>query len=357
MIGRALAILIAAAFLFVGYQGFRFLSAGPGRADEIVIFELPGGKPFATVAQELEAKGLILDPYRLRILARLTGSDKRVKVGEYELNRAMTPQQIMSVLVSGRSIMYPVTFPEGSNIFEMAALLESKGLYKAEEFLKAARDKDLIQKLLGIDVSSLEGYLFPETYNLTKFTPLSGFLALMVQNFKNAYTAIEGDVTAPVSLARHERVILASVVEKETGAPEERPMIASVFYNRLQKNMRLQSDPTIVYGIWVDSGSYKQNITKADILAPTRYNTYTVARLPFGPIANPGRESLAAVLKPAKSEFLYFVSRNDGTHIFSKTYEEHNKAVQSFQLNPSAREGRSWRDLKKRPPAAAAPGR
>ena len=124
-------------------------------------------------------------------------------------------------------------------------------------------------------------------------------------------------------------------------------MIASVFYNRIKKGMRLQSDPTIIYGIWVETGTYKQNITREDLLRPTKYNTYTVAKLPFGPIANPGRESLNAVMKPAHSEYLYFVSHNDGTHAFSKTYEEHNRAVKSFQLDPKAREGKSWRDLKK----------
>jgi len=345
LLAGALAVVVA----FFGFQAFRFLAAGPGRADEKMVFEIPGGKPFQQIANDLEAKGLIIDAFKMRILAKLTHQDAKVKRGEYELNRAMTPQQILGVLVEGKSIQYPITFPEGTNIFEMATLLESKGLFKAEEFLKACRDKALIQQLLGVDVSSLEGYLFPETYHLTKYTPLKEFITAMVQNFKNAYQQLESNgSTAPVKLARHEIVTLASVVEKETGAPEERPMIASVFYNRLQKNMKLQSDPTIVYGIWVDTGAYKQNITKDDILKATRYNTYTVARLPFGPIANPGRESLAAVMKPATADFLYFVSRNDGTHVFTKTYEDHLKAVTNFQLNPAAREGKSWRDLKKK---------
>lgn len=348
LVFRVLIVSVALALAYFGFEAFRFLAAGAGSANEKVIFEIPSGRSFQQIAAELEAKGLIIDDLKLRILAKLTRQDVKVKRGEYELNRGMTPQEILSLLVSGKSIQYPVTFPEGTNMFEMAALLESKGLFKAEEFLKACRDKDLIQQLLGIDVSSLEGYLFPETYNLTKYTPLREFITAMVQNFKNVYGQLESQAqTAPIKLARHELVTLASVVEKETGAPEERPMIASVFYNRLQKNMKLQSDPTILYGIWVDTGSYKQNITKDDILKPTRYNTYTVARLPFGPIANPGRESLAAVFNPAITEYLYFVSRNDGTHIFTRTYEDHLKAVGSYQLNPAAREGKSWRDLKK----------
>jgi UPF0755 protein len=346
---KFLAGLVAIVVAYFGFQAFRFLAAGPGRADEKIVFEVPNGKSFAQIASDLQAKGLVIDAFKMRVLAKLTHQGSRVKRGEYALNRAMTPQQILGILVEGKSIQYPVTFPEGTNMFEMATLLESKGLYKAEEFLKACRDKALIQQLLGIDVSSLEGYLFPETYNLTKYTPMKEFITAMVTNFKNTYQQLEANgSTAPVKMARHEMVVLASVVEKETGAPEERPMIASVFYNRLQKNMKLQSDPTIVYGIWVDTGAYKQNITKDDILKPTRYNTYTVARLPFGPISNPGRESLAAVLKPASTQYLYFVSRNDGTHIFTRTYEEHLKAVADFQLNPAAREGKSWRNLKKR---------
>lgn len=345
---RVCAVVIVVVLAYFGFQAFRFLAAGPGKATEQVIFEVPSGRSFHQIATDLEAQGLILNSFKMRVLAKISGQGSRVKRGEYALNRAMTPQEILGILVSGKSILYPVTFPEGTNMYEMATLLESKGLYKAEEFLKACRDKALAQQLLGIEVSSLEGYLFPETYNLTKYTPLREFLSSMVQNFKNAYSVLETQGSAaPVQLARHELVTLASVVEKETGAPEERPMIASVFYNRMKKNMRLQSDPTILYGIWVETGSYKQNISKDDILRATRYNTYTVARLPFGPISNPGRESLAAVLKPAKTEYLYFVSRNDGTHIFTRTYEDHLKAVQGFQLNPAAREGKSWRDLKK----------
>ncbi|MGE0525575.1 MAG: endolytic transglycosylase MltG [Bdellovibrionales bacterium] len=345
---RVLAAVVAIGLGFLGFEVFRFLSAGPGKAEEQAIFEVPAGVPFQKIAKQLQESGLILDAYKFRILAKITGQDGRVKRGEYALNRAMTPQEILGVLVSGKSIQYPITFPEGFNTYEMAALIESKGLYKAQDFLDAVRDKELIRALLGIEVSSLEGYLFPETYNVTKFTPLRELIAAMVQNFKTTYEHLQNQLGEPASaLPRHELVTLASIVEKETGAPEERSLIASVFYNRLNKNMRLQSDPTIIYGIWVETGKYKENITKEDILSPTRYNTYVVPRLPFGPISNPGRESLAAVIKPATSDFLYFVSRNDGTHIFTRTYEDHTRAVQSFQLNPAARAGKSWRDLSK----------
>ena len=341
--------VVVIALVYAGFEAFRFVSAGPGRASEQVIFEVPSGVPFRKIAQQLQEKGLVLSALRLRVFAKLTAQGGHVKHGEYALNRAMTPQEILSVLVSGKSIQYAITFPEGSNIYEMADILNAKGLYKGEDFLRLVKDKKVIAELLAVDVSSLEGYLFPETYNVTKFTPLHELLATMVQNFKGAYGNAEAELKSKGQsppLARHEMVTLASMVEKETGAGEERPLIASIFYNRLRKNMKLQSDPTIIYGIWSETGSYKGNITKDDILRPTKYNTYTVPRLPWGPIANPGREALAAVMRPANSEFLYFVSRNNGTHVFSRTYEEHLKAVRSFQLDPTAREGKSWRDLK-----------
>lgn len=349
MITRILALIVLVALVLGGMEAFRFLATGPGRADEKVVFDVRQGQSFLRVATELEKQGLIRSQLKLRVLAKLTQQDRRVKLGEYELNKAMAPQEILAVLTSGRSIQYSVTFPEGSNIYEMAAQLEAKNLYRAADFLEAVRDRAVIRSLLNIEVSSLEGYLFPETYNVTKYTALKDLLAMMVKNFVDTYNTIEGREGARPGLSRHEIVTLASVVEKETGAPQERPMIASVFHNRLAKGMKLQSDPTIIYGIWVETGAYKQNITRADLQRPTPYNTYTVARLPFGPIANPGRESIAAVFRPATSEYLYFVSRNDGTHVFTKTYEDHLKAVKAFQLDPSAREGKSWRDLGKKP--------
>jgi UPF0755 protein len=346
-VAAVLAIVLAGA----GFEAFRFLSAGPGQSTEQIVFEIPNGSSFKKIAEELEAKGVVASSLKLRILAKLGALGGRVKRGEYALNKGMTPQEILGVLISGKSIQYPVTFPEGANVYEMAAAVEAKGIFKAADFLAATRDKKIIQELLGVEVSSLEGYLFPETYNVTKYTPLKELLATMVQNAKNTYSHLENQIKADgkmPSLSRHEVVTLASIVEKETGAGEERPLIASVFFNRMKKNMRLQSDPTIIYGIWSETGAYKQNITREDISRPTKYNTYTVPRLPWGPIGNPGRDSLMAVMRPAPSEYVYFVSRNDGTHVFTRTYEEHLKAVKSFQLDASAREGKSWRDLKTR---------
>lgn len=340
--------MVVLGLAYGAFEVFRFVSVGPGRGDEKVIFEVPPRVSFRHIAADLEERGLVSSALRLRAYAKLSGQGSRVKHGEYALDKGMTPQEILSVLVSGKSIQYPITIPEGSNVYEIAGILDGKKLFKGEEFLKMVKDKKVIQDLLGIEVSSLEGYLFPETYLVTRYTTLRELLANMVQNFKTVYGHLENEVRGKgqsLPLSRHELVTLASIVEKETGATGERPVIASVFYNRLKKGMKLQSDPTIIYGLWVATGAYQQNIRKDDITKPTPYNTYVVGRLPWGPIGNPGREALAAVMMPAKSEFLYFVSRNDGTHVFTRDYDDHIRAVKSFQMDPTAREGKSWRNL------------
>ncbi len=281
---RILAALLVVGISLAGFEAFRFLSSGPGDSSEQVVLDVTNGQTLHQIAVDMESKGLIRDAFRFRVLAKITGLGSSVKRGEYALNKGMTPQGILGVLVSGKSIQYPVTFPEGSNIYEMAQILEEKKIFKAQDFLAACRDKALASKMVGMEVSSLEGYLFPETYNVTKFTSLDDLLNMMVQNFKTTMATLESQGrTAPLSLSRHELVTLASVVEKETGAHNERPLIASVFYNRLQKNIRLQSDPTILYGIWIETGAYKENITKEDILKPTAYNTYTVSKLHLAP--------------------------------------------------------------------------
>lgn len=314
------------------------------------VFEVPRGSSLSKVAARLEQKNLVTNARLFKLYAYLRGADKSIKMGEYLLTPGSPPSELIAILSSGKSIQYSVTIPEGANIFEVAKRLSQDGRYKYEDILKACRDQNLIRQFLDVQLSSLEGYLFPETYKYTKYTTINEVLREMTKRFKENYAAISSRF--PTKMTRHEVVTLASVIEKETGAPEERPLISSVFHNRLNKGMRLQSDPTIIYGMWVETGVEPKNISKNDIRRATPYNTYTVARLPQGPIANPGREALEATLNPGVSDFLYFVSRNDGTHIFSNTYEAHNKAVRSFQMNPKARQGKSWRDLKNRPAAA-----
>jgi UPF0755 protein len=356
MRAAVLAVLIVAfgGLLWVFWEGFSFLSAGAQPSPGVErVFEVLPGEGFYKVANRLEAEGLVTSAFRFKILAKVSGQQGSLRVGEYAVKTDMRPFEILSVLSSGKSIERKITFPEGYNMFEMSDVVEKSGMAHRGEFLAAVKNKQLIQELLGEALPSLEGYLFPETYLYTKYTPVESLVRNMVARFKENYSSIGHDPKTS-GLTRHQLVTMASVIEKETGAPEERPLIASVFHNRLKQKMKLQSDPTIIYGIWVDSGVYKNNITREDILRPTPYNTYTVPALPAGPIANPGRESLAAVINPATSNFIFFVSKNDGTHTFSATLREHNSAVQQFQLNSAARAGKSWRDLKQKkakPPA------
>ncbi len=344
--GRIIAITLGAVFTACAaiaiYAVLSFTTA-PSDSSETIIIDVPPGSSFSSVAKNIFSKGLVRNELLFKVYAKALGYTKSIHVGEYEMRRNMSPATILNVLASGKSITYSITVPEGYNIFEITQVIKKLWPQKAERFLKLTRDPQFASKKLGYEVSSLEGYLFPNTYNMTKYMKVEELIDLMLSQFEIAFSQIPKNEIFK-KFKRHEIVTLASVIEKETGAPEERPMISSVFHNRLNKGMRLQSDPTIIYGVWVQTGEYLKNIRKSHIKGPTPYNTYTVKALPHGPIANPGIEALRAVVQPDTTEFLYFVSRNDGTHVFSKTYEEHNKAVRDYQLNRSARQGKSWRD-------------
>lgn len=344
---KAVLFLVVLLFLssaFIAVEAISFLSSPAQNEDREVIFEIPYGTAFYHVARQLEEKGLISSSLKFRILAKFLNSTTRLKVGEYKLNTNMKPRHILDMLVSGHSISYTITIPEGYNIFEIRDLLNRMWLGRGDEFFKTVTNPAFIKELTGEDLPSLEGYLFPETYSLTKYTSVETLVRRMHDYFLQNISEINKNQKVPMSL--RDQVILASVIEKETGAPSERPVISSVFHNRLKKKMKLQSDPTIIYGIMVETKDFVKNITKADILRHTPYNTYTVKALPVAPIANPGRESLWAAVNPLDSEYLYFVSQNNGTHVFSENYKKHENAVKKFQLDRKMREGTSWRDLK-----------
>ncbi|MEZ0391939.1 MAG: endolytic transglycosylase MltG [Pseudobdellovibrionaceae bacterium] len=340
--------------LIGSFVAFHFIYSKPSGSSEEVVFEVSQGKSFTRVATELENMRLIQNAKLFSWYARFRGEAKKMKVGEYALRKDMAPAEVLAVITSGKSIGHPFTVAEGLNIYEIAELYQTQGFGTQEEFLKLCLDKDFVKLMLGEERDSLEGYLFPETYQLTKFTTTKELLEAMVFRFHEAYKQAEKNNKIP-GWTRHQIVTLASIVEKETGAPEERPQISSVFHNRMQKGMLLQTDPTIIYGLADLAKKTVYKISKSDILKPTKYNTYVIKGLPPGPIGNPGRESLMAAMQPAKTDYLYFVSKNDGTHVFSQDYEAHSKAVRRLQMNPKAREGKSWRDLQKRP-ASNKPG-
>lgn len=336
-------ILLFAALVIGSAQGYLFLTNRPSDTPDEVIFEVTPGQSVKAVAKGLFEQNLVTDADKFYWFARFHNAAAHIRVGEYAIARNLLPREVLDILVGGHSVEHSVTLQEGLNIYEIAELLQHQGFANKDEFLRLVRDRAFIKDLLQEDLPSLEGYLFPETYHVTKYTGTKGLIRMMVQRFTDVYGQVPDH-----ALSRHQLVTLASIIEKETGAPEERPMISSVFHNRLVKKMRLQTDPTVIYGLFVRSGNWNKNISRKDLSADNPYNTYTRDGLPPGPISNPGRESLLAAAQPANTPYLFFVSKNDGTHAFTATYEDHTHAVSRFQLDKKAREGKSWRDLKKK---------
>ena len=342
--------------LLLSTASLMFVLFFPQPFERPITVDIPPNQYFSKVVKELKAKKLIRSATITKIIGKVFGYDRKVKTGEYLIDEPINLFSLLNLLSSGESIIYSVTFPEGSNIYEMAEQLDKKGLIDQESFLKWAKDQDFSKKLLGKKLYTLEGYLFPETYKITKYTGAKKLITVMVNRFLEVFETVrslETDLARKFkngqSMTREEVVILASIIEKETGAEHERTLISSVFHNRLVKNMRLETDPTILYGILDETQKASKNIRKKDIRRKNDYNTYTFRGLPKGPIANPGKEALIAALRPESSDFFFFVSRNDGTHFFSKTYAEHVKAVRRYQLSRRARQGKSWRNLNKRP--------
>ena len=285
------------------------------------------GAGVGSVARQLAEAGVLMEPYSLRILARATDRAAAVHAGTYRFDKAMTPLELLDKLARGDVMLAEIRFVEGSTLRQWVAQLAQES--KLRQSLPT-RDDAAVRTLLGLGAQSAEGWLFPDTYRfapgITEGELLKRAHAAMKRRLAAAWDAREPGL--PLASA-YEALILASIVEKETGAADERPLVASVFVNRMRKGMRLQTDPTVIYGI---GERFDGNIRKRDLTTDTPYNTYTRDGLPPTPIAMPGAASLAAVSHPAQSEFLYFVGKGDGTHQFSKSLEEHNRAVAKYQL-------------------------
>lgn len=320
---------------------------GPDKSEKIIIDVEPG--PFKNVIDNLYEMKAIRNKRLVSMIATFTHADQKIKMGEYEITSDMWPQEILRILVSGKSVQRSFTVQEGLNIFEIAHVFELNKISSEKEFLKLVQDPKYVEKLIGIRANSLEGYLYPDTYFYTKGMTLEKIVHMMVNHFNDIMNEVEPELQKNKVL-RHKMITLASMIEKETGVEEERPTISSVFYNRMKKGMRFQSDPTIIYGLAIKNGKMGKSIRKSDILAKDAYNTYTIKGLPIGPISNPGKEAIISAMKPEKSEYLYFVSMNEGRHYFSRTYQEHEEAVKKYQKDHRMREGKSWRNLKKKAP-------
>lgn len=291
-----------------------------------------------TIEKQLVDAGVVPDAVTFRLALWLTGTDRRLRAGEYRFDRPMKPSEVVRKLARGEVYERLITFPEGLTIKEMAAIFEAKGFGPADTFAQAASDPAPIKEI-DPAARDLEGYLFPETYALPRNTPASRLVRLMADRFSEVFTPEMRQAVAASGRTPREVMTIASLVEKETAKAEERPVVASVYYNRLRIGMGLQCDPTVVYAL-EKAGRYNGNITKVDLGIDSPYNTYKYAGLPPGPIAAPGRASIDAAVHPAETDYLYFVSRNDGSHIFAKTLDEHNRNVHEFQV-------KYFRDLRK----------
>jgi len=291
------------------------------------VVTIKSGQNFKSLSKILHKAGIIKEPNKFNLFALIKGYDKKVKAGEYLLSASMSPNNILQIIVGGKVRLYKLTIPEGYNLNQIASNIARAGLGKEEAFLKAANDSSLVREE-GIDAETFEGYLFPETYYFPKSITPEMIISTMVNRFLSVFTPAFKEHAKELGLSIHQIVTLASIVEKETGDPEERPVISSVFHNRLKKNMRLESDPTVIYGI----KDYDGNIKKRHLEALTPYNTYKIKGLPPGPIASPGIKAIEAALFPADTDYLYFVSKKDTTHKFSTNIKDHNKAVRKYQL-------------------------
>lgn len=295
-----------------------------GRVEEI---EIQKGAKLAQIAKMLKDAKLIRSTTAFTILARLKNVSGKIKAGEYAFTSSMPPTVILDKLVRGEVVGHVVIVPEGFTISQIAdAIVEAK-VPKGKNFLKAATDRELLAGL-KVPGTTAEGYLFPETYYLTRSMSEKEILTLMVTEFWKKVTPELIEEAYKVGLDLQKMITLASLIEKEARIKEEKPLISAVFHNRLKKGMRLQCDPTAVYGI----KDFEGVVLKSHLRKKSPYNTYIIYGLPPGPIANPGMDSIKAAVNPAPVDYLYFVSRNDGSHQFSSTLAHHNVAVSKFRL-------------------------
>ncbi len=297
-----------------------------------VIFEVSPQKTFRDIAADLELKHFVRNQLVVRVLAKLQGKDTKVMAGEYEFSPSMSPQQILDAMVDGKMILRQITIREGLTMKDIGPLLEAAGIVSKLQFEAALRDAALREEL-AVPAESFEGYLYPETYRIQRNTPARKVVQILRSQLNKIWSPEWTARLPELELTKHQVLILASIIEKESGNIDEQPLVSSVFHNRLRRGMRLQSDPTVIYGI----PDFNGNITKEDLLTKTPYNTYVIPGLPPGPIANPGYNAIKAALYPATTKYLYFVGNGQGKHIFSETLEQHNDAVNTFQRGqPSA---------------------
>jgi UPF0755 protein len=324
-------VVVAATSVAVGVMGWnRIHEPYKGFGGDEKFVEVPPGAGSAAIRERLLRAGVIRDALTFRAALWWSGAARRLQAGEYRFDRALTPLEVIGVLERGEVYAHRITFPEGLTILEMGELFAMRELGTAKDFVAAAGNGSLVSDL-DPAAGDLEGYLFPDTYALARGTPASQLVETMVARFKVALDENIRQRATAQNLSVRQVVTLASLVEKETARPEERPMVAAVYRNRLAIGMPMQADPTVVYAL-AKAGRYDGNIRKQDLGMDSPYNTYRYPGLPPGPIASPGKAALEAVVTPADVKHLYFVSRNDGSHVFADTLAQHNANVHEYQV-------------------------
>ncbi len=325
VISLLIIVLFGGIYLFLDISSFIKKPFRPGSQEQTLT--IVPGQSLKAIAEHLENHSIISNKLYFSIYTKIKKAGKKLQAGEYVLSGSKSPEEILDILVSGRVKLYRVTLPEGVTIKEIAGLIEKEGFCDPKKFTALCQNPDLIKKL-EIQAGSLEGYLFPDTYFFSRQNTCEDIIIAMAGRFKSIFTEARQKRTKELGFSIHEILTLASIIEKETGAGVERPLISSVFHNRLKKNMRLESDPTVIYGI----EDFDGNIKKTHLQTRTEYNTYQIMGLPPGPIASPGALAIEAALFPDQTPYFFFVSKKDGTHYFSTTYAEHRRAVIKYQL-------------------------
>ncbi len=323
----ALALVVGAAvvwmvsFLEEPYRGY-------AEADRVV--EIPQGANPDVIAARLVTAGVVRDRWAFKWALWQSANARRLQAGEYRFTDAMTAAQVVEKLASGDVLLERITFVEGLTIREMVPIFEAQGLGSAASFEAAANEAGLIAEL-DREARDLEGYLFPDTYAVPRSVTAAQLVRVMIARFEQAFDAdLRAEATAR-GMSVREVVTLASLIEEETARAEERAVVAAVYANRLKLDMGLQCDPTVIYALQ-QAGRYDGNLRRVDLAFDSPYNTYRYPGLPPGPIAAPGRASLEAALRPAEVDYLYFVSRNDGSHVFARSLREHNRNVREYQV-------------------------
>ncbi|PIE70647.1 MAG: aminodeoxychorismate lyase [Deltaproteobacteria bacterium] len=322
-------LIMSAVCVSLGVQHMRTYANTPLETDaRHISLTIRKGDTLFDVIATLREAGLDISSRKFRLIARYTKYDTQLHAGDFYISTGFTPIELLKYLAEGKVRLYRLTIPEGFTLSQIAGRVAALpcGIKKADFIAAAAAET--WRNRLQIPTQNLEGYLFPDTYYFPLQTDADAVVSAMAHRFSSVFTDAWKQRATTIGLSPHQVVTLASIIEKETGAPEERPRIASVFHNRLKREMRLESDPTVIYGI----PDFDGNITRKHLKTWTPYNTYRINGLPPGPIANPGAAALHAALYPETTEFIFFVSKQNGSHHFSKNLREHNKAVIKYQL-------------------------